>query len=168
MKRKYFHILVLILTLCIALTGCKVSEKEKLANAESFLMRVLDTPHEDLIEIAESLPITFNEAGTVGAVTPEDSKPLIDAIYELLGDEMEETAREKYAKSGVGGLLMDPADGFTPKAVTFEGSENNYRFIMDVTYDDNGEEKDGTVSGRIQFDDKGKINYFSVDKWSWR
>ena len=167
MKRRRFTALILILTLCIALTGCKVSEKEKLANAESFLMRVLDTPHEDLIEIAESLPITFNEAGTVGAVTPEDSKPLTDAIYELLGDEMEETARVKYSKNGGFGLL-DPADGFTPKSVTFQGSENNYRFIMDVTYDDNGEAKDGTVSGRIQFDDKGKINFFSVDKWSWR
>ena len=71
MKRRLFTAIILILTLCIALTGCKVSEKQKLANAESFLMRVLDTPHEDLIEIAESLPITFNEAGTVGAVTPD-------------------------------------------------------------------------------------------------
>lgn len=169
MKKKSILILTAILALCLCLAGCKASEKEKLANGESFLMRVCNTPHEELVEIQDSLPITFNEEGTLGGVTEEDMQPFYDAAYELLKDGMEPAAAEKYARDGAfGSFFTDPIDTITPISVTFDGSENNYGFTMTVNYTHNGsEEAQGTVGGRIQFNDEGEINYISIDSYSW-
>lgn len=170
MKRKYFSIfMAALLMLSLCLTGCGTPSHEEAAKA--VLTRLYTYPNAELTEFEANLTDDdYEESGSGRYMKPETVERQNQILRDILGEEVEDACAEKLYDWFFTEMMLSSERGYTltPKDVTLEGENNQYSYTVTALYtDEKVTDSEETITGRIQFNDAGKINFISTDKVSY-
>lgn len=167
MKRSVFTVIFVALFCCITLfAGCGGNNQEQTAKA--VLTRLYTYPNADLVEFEANLTDDdYEESGSGRYMKPETVERQNQILRDILGEEVEDACAEKLYDWFFTEMMLSSERGYTltPKDVTLEGENNQYSYTITALYTDSTvTDSEETITGRIQFNDAGKINYISLDK----
>ena len=167
MKRKKLLALLLVLLMVAAMfAGCGGNNQEQTAKA--VLTRVYTYPNTDLVEFEANLTDDdYEESGSGRYMKPETVERQNQILRDILGEEVEDACAEKLYDWFFTEMMLSSERGYTltPKEITLEGENNQYSYTITALYTDSTvTDSEETITGRIQFNDAGKINYISLDK----
>lgn len=172
MKKSSVAILFVSMFCCVMfLGGCGKTNYEEIAKA--VLTRIYTYPNEALVEFESGLTEDDYEmaANGVGAIMKEEVVELENQIYrDILGSEVEDACAERMYGYFFTEMALSNDRGCTlvPQNIILEGKNSQYQYTVTVLYsDDDTESSEETITGRIQFNDRGKIDFISTDKISY-
>ena len=167
MKKSVFTVIFAALFCCITLfAGCGGNNQEQTAKA--VLTRLYTYPNAELTEFEANLTDDdYEESGSGRYMKPETVERQNQILRDILGEEVEDACAEKLYDWFFTEMMLSSERGYTltPKDVTLEGENNQYSYTVTALYtDEKVTDSEETITGRIQFNDAGKINYISLDK----
>ena len=172
MKRKYFSIfMAALLMLSLILTGCGTPSHEEAAKA--VLTRLYTYPNAELVEFEANLTdedFELSADGRLQFMKPEVMEQENRILRDILGDEFDDAYAERLYGSFFTEMMQSSEKGYslTPQKITINGENNQYSYTVTALYtDEKVTDSEETITGRIQFNDAGKINFISTDKVSY-
>ncbi len=160
--------LIIVIAALFLTTGKDSTKQEKLV--EEMLMQVFTLPDDNIIKAQKAMeegnPVPDKDHPNIAVVPPEVQKQLEDAIAVHIGDYFE-TEYAKHQTTIQGSLFpyITYVDyTVVPKEVSLEGENGQYKYILKVLCSDETEKNvEKEFVGRVQFNDKNKITFISVD-----
>ena len=169
MKKSVFTVIFAALFCCITLfAGCGGNNQEQTAKA--VLTRLYTYPNADLAEFEASLTdedFELSADGRLQFMKPEVMEQENQILRDILGDEFDDAYAERLYGSFFTEMMQSSEKGYslTPQKITINGENNQYSYTVTALYtDEKVTDSEETITGRIQFNDAGKINYISLDK----